>query len=221
MLRSPPMRMQACLNAGMTNEGVRQRANQDRLLAKWKSNGWFRMNKFFSRVGATLCGSLLLAACSRSHPGPAPTGVATADPASHVAVAAMVLNSDALAAAQPSATCSLDQVDGAAPSGNRFTADAGGTSTFRGWAADATGAAPPSVTLVLQGAKTYGLSTLAGQDRPDVAQLLGNPAAQAAGFRFDATLQRVAAGTYGVSLWIDTSTGNTLCDTHKQIVVKP
>lgn len=178
------------------------------------------MNKTLFHVATLLSASLLLAACGHSGQGPTgAVGVAGADPASHVAVAAMALHSDALVGAQPVAACALDAVDGKPAAGSNFTVDATGISTFRGWAVDATHAAPPGVTIVLQGAKTYGLSTLTGQDRPDIAQVLGSPAAQAAGFRFDATLRRVDAGTYQALLWIDTSTGNTVCDTGKHIVV--
>lgn len=182
------------------------------------------MNKTFFQSSVVLFSAVLLTACGQPSPGPAGVGTdpaASGDPASQTTMTAMVLGSGAMAAAAQSSACALDRVNANAASRSTFTIDANDVSTFGGWAADGTNSAPPSVTVVLEGAKkTYGLSTLTGQARPDVAKVLGNPAAQTAGFLFHATLEQVPAGTYRALLWIDTSTGNTLCDTGKQIVVR-
>ena len=182
------------------------------------------MNKTFFRASVVLFSAVLLTACGQPSPGQAGVGAdpaAGADPASQTTMTAMLLRSGAMAAAAQSTACALDRVGANVASTSTFTIGANAVSTFSGWAADATNSAPPSVTIVLEGAKkTWGLSTLTGEARPDVAKMLGNPAAQMAGFLFHATLEQVPAGTYHALLWIDTSTGNTLCDTGKQVVVK-
>lgn len=182
------------------------------------------MNKRFFQASIVLFSAVLLTACGQPGPGPAGVGTdppASGDPSSQTTMTAMVLPGSAMATAAQSSACALDRVNANVASTSTFTIDADAVSTFSGWAVDATNSAPPSVTVVLEGAKKiYGLSTLTGQARPDVAKVLGNPAAQTAGFLFHATLEQVPAGVYHALLWINTSTGNTLCDTRKQIIVK-
>ncbi len=175
------------------------------------------------RLAFVLMAGAVLAACGQSTSSSQPAsatvssgGIAT--PNSGAPVVASVLGGNALAAAKPSQTCALDQVDGHGPS-DVFTVDADSATTFRGWAVDANKAAPASVTLVLKGAQSYGLTAPTGVARPDVAKALNSGAADSAGYQFGANLKNVPEGNYQVLVWVKSPAGDTLCDTNRKLIV--
>lgn len=88
---------------------------------------------------------------------------------------------------------------------------------FNGWVSDEKGMPPAKVVIVLKGAKSFGILTATGADRPDVAEALKAESARKSGFAVLADTTVVAPGAYHVHLYVP-ETG-VACDTTKLLNV--
>lgn len=135
---------------------------------------------------------------------------------------------DSLKAMTETAACSLENVismadnspnPGDAP--NSYQAEKGKAYKMIGFATNKdAGTVPKTIRIVLAGAQIYGLNSVTGSERPDVANFFKVPAFSTAGYQTDAAFDDVAPGDYNV-LVIETD-GQTAvsCPTHQTITVK-
>lgn len=116
-------------------------------------------------------------------------------------------------------TCSIDVVR----RGDGFPGDIipAGTSIYvGGWIADPSSASPPdAVGLLLVGASNHLAEGPLGSARPDVAEALGEPWSEAAGFDITARLEAVPAGEYDLQLIAFDPRGATRCVVARRIVI--
>lgn len=131
------------------------------------------------------------------------------------------LDPQVLDRARPTAsTCVLDAVNGL-PSSESMRFASGTAISFSGWVVGSDRSAPARFTLVLRGAKSYGLDSTTGLARPDVAKVLDSDNAANAGFFVGTTLAGVASGTYRVMTLVPGADGDELCDMRRELVVEP
>ena len=172
---------------------------------------------------------MTLAACNKSANDnaaqPNATTAATsaaAAPLSSVAVDLSPLtNTDLAAGTATAGHCALDAINDVTFTAGATLAkvEAGRSFTAAGWVVDSTMQSPPKFTLVLQGAKSFGVAGITGSSRPDVAKALNADAAGKSGFDITANLGATPPGTYKVLALIKGANNMELCDTQRQLVV--
>jgi hypothetical protein len=121
---------------------------------------------------------------------------------------------------EPGGKCFLDSIDRVLATENN-PVERGGTVLFSGWAVDdKLGTVPLELTLRLtsaDGAHTYYASTSVRSQRPDVAQVLNNPAYEPSGFELAASLDNLPAGDYWVSLLQASGASVLACETQRKV----
>jgi hypothetical protein len=92
--------------------------------------------------------------------------------------------------------CALDSINGQLANARTINVQAGAQLLFQGWVSDPGKRTPDAFTIMLTGAKTYGVSAKAGLPRPDVARALNTPDLGNSGFAVVTQLGPVEAGKY-------------------------
>lgn len=111
--------------------------------------------------------------------------------------------------------CDLNSVAGIGLNpGVVATVSRAGKVVFNGWLVTDKLTVPDDFLIVLKGdSGSYAISSVAGMDRPDVAEAVGSQTAAQSGFGFEADIAGVAAGTYAVHLVVPAS--GAACDSTK------
>lgn len=169
---------------------------------------------------ATVALVVLLSGCGQgappsSQPDDTPEVQATDVPPAPVdPPAATVYSPDAASA--PGGYCSLDAIDGGAPSD--VSVRTGSQVTFAGWFADSDLTVIPQTLLLLRGSSdVYAIQLSSGGPRPDVAEALASDTLALAGFGVNARVD-VQPGSYGLSVLVDQAGGRE-CDLKAQLQV--
>ena len=107
---------------------------------------------------------------------------------------------DLAAAGTPNQMCALDAVNGTKAVGGRFELPAGQAATFDGWVAGTDMQAPPTLSIVLDGASDFQITGVTGVSRDDVAKAYHADHLANAGFRVEAASLAIPAGDYKVMI---------------------
>lgn len=171
---------------------------------------------------------LLLAGCSYEDPqATQQKEAAPANPAAEVSSAAgttpKLVQFVAAPYEIPAATaytmrCDLNSVSGTGLNpGVASDVSKAGKAFLAGWlATDALGV-PGEFIVVLKGASSYGISGVAGLERPDVAEALGSQSVFLSGYGFEADISSIPVGQYSVHIMAPAE--GVGCDTTKLLNV--
>jgi hypothetical protein len=134
-------------------------------------------------------------------PGTAPAPAASADTASAAAGSNLTpWTGDLEAAGTPNQMCALDAVNGTKAVGGRFEIPAGQAATFDGWVAGTDMQAPPTLSIVLDGAADFQVTGTTGISRDDVAKAYNAEHLANAGFKLDVASLAIPTGDYKVMI---------------------
>lgn len=112
--------------------------------------------------------------------------------------------------------CSVDVFKGA--SGKRFMVGRSDDPEVAGWIADRKAhQVPSSIQIALVGANTFAGTATTGEDRPDVAAALADPALSKSGYRAILDLTGVEPGSYRLALSYNSAAQRFVC--HPGVVI--
>jgi hypothetical protein len=153
---------------------------------------------------------------------PASAPAASVDTASAAAPSSTLSpwTGDLAAAGTPNHDCALDAVNGTKAVAGRFEAPAGQAATFDGWVAGTDLQAPPTFSIVLDGASDFQLTGTTGVSRVDVAQALHAEHLANAGFKVDVASLGVPPGDYKVMMAHQEGGAWVACDSSTVLAVR-
>jgi hypothetical protein len=152
----------------------------------------------------------------------APAPAASAGTASAAAAGANLSpwTGDLAAAGTPNQMCALDAVNGTKAVDGRFEIPAGQAATFDGWVAGTDMQAPPTLSIVLDGASDFQINGTTGISRDDVAKAYNAEHLANAGFKLEAGSLAVPTGDYKVMIAHLEGGAWVVCESNTVLAVK-